>query len=424
MIIRPAKRIAGTIEVPGDKSISHRAAMIAAIADGDTAISNYATGNDCLSTLSVLRQLGVGIEILGDKIVVIGVGKSGLRQGAEPLDCGNSGTTMRLLAGILAGQQFESVLIGDRSLNARPMERVAKPLRKMGAEVVTDDGHPPITIMGGDLSSIEYSMNVASAQVKSCVLLAGLHASGTTRITEPTPTRDHTETMLRHFGYPLRSNGTTIEIDGGRLLTANDVNVPGDPSSAAFFAAAAAMVPESEITIRNVLANPRRAAFFELLTEIGHSVSITPSDGSFVEPTGDISVSYGSPAADRVEISGQRTVDLIDELPLVAVLGTSLPAGLIVRDAAELRSKETDRIRAVVDGLRQMNATIEEFDDGFAVEYSPLTSGTVESRGDHRIAMAFAIAALRADGDTTVIDSECINVSFPGFFDSLKSVVM
>lgn len=423
MIIRPARSISGSIRVPGDKSISHRAAMLAAIADGETRITNFAPGEDCRSTLNVLRQLGVEIAENGCDLSISGVGIDGLRQPADPLDCGNSGTTMRLIAGLLAGQNFHSRLIGDASLSRRPMDRIAVPLRKMGASVETTDGHPPITIRGGDLNAICYDPPVASAQLKSCILLAGIYAEGTTSVNEPTPTRDHTEQLMRHFGIPIRLNGKRIEIDGGCRSTANDANIPGDPSSAAYFAAAAAIVAGSSVELQSVLANARRTAFFDLLEEIGCKITSKPAAEIFVEPAMDITVSYARPRSKPLVISGKRTVDLIDELPLVAVMGTTLPCGLVVRDAAELRLKESDRIAATVNDLRRMNAQIQEFDDGFAVAPSQLSGAAIETFADHRIAMAFAVAALVADGDTSIDDAKCVYVSYPQFFDSLKSVV-
>ena len=429
MRISPATSISGTISLPGDKSISHRAAMLAAIANGTTRIDNFATSADCASTLDCLRDLGVEIHREGNSVVVNGVGKDGLHPPDGPLDCGNSGTTMRLMAGILAGQTFDSVLTGDESLQKRPMKRVIEPLTQMGADIESSDGKAPLKINGGKtLREIEYETPVASAQVKSCVVLAGLYATGETSVVETTQTRDHTERLLRWFGVPVSTgndgHGTKHTVAGTSRLQAHDLTIPGDISSAAFFLVAAACLPGSEITMPNVGINPTRSAILDVLKRVSAQISPVADAGSAGEPADSIHISGGLGPQDKtLVLDGPIIANLIDEIPILAILGTQLEQGIEIRDAAELRVKESDRISAVVENLKRIGATITEFPDGFKVERSDLKGATVDSFGDHRIAMAFGVAGLLADGETEIVGAECADISFPGFFETLASVV-
>ena len=431
MHVHQAKFISGNIDLPGDKSISHRSAMIAALAEGETRIENFAESADCASTLACIENLGVEIRRDAGTIVVKGVGKSGLTKPPKPLDCGNSGTTMRLLSGILAGQNFESVLVGDESLQKRPMKRVIEPLAKMGAVIYSDEGKSPLTIAGKrPLLAIEYQPPVASAQIKSCVLLAGLYADGKTSIIEPVQTRDHTERMLRWFGVDVESveveTGMRILVSGDAALTARDLVVPSDISSAAFFMVAAACLDGSDITMPNVGLNPSRRAIFDVLQTLGADLEILESNEKCNEPVAAIRIRGGLKQADSsppAVLRGSIIANLIDEIPILAILGTQLYGGLEIRDAAELRVKESDRIAAVVENLTRMGANITEFPDGFKVERSHLKGTAIDSFGDHRIAMAFAIAGLLAKGETEIIGAGCADISFPRFFETLAAVV-
>ncbi len=427
MLISKVENVRGELEMPGDKSISHRAAILAALAEGWTTIENFAPGADCGSTLDCLRSLGVAIEHEGNRVVIDGRGLRGVTAPSAALDCGNSGTTMRLLAGVLAGQNFESELSGDESLSKRPMSRVIDPLSQMGARIDSNDGKPPLRIYGGGvLKPIEYGMPVASAQVKSCVLLAGLFAKGTTRVIEHVFTRDHTERLLPEFGVDVETvdlgEETRVSVEGGKPLIAVDlIQIPGDVSSAAFFAAAAAAMPGSRLSIRNVGINAARRAFPDVLRVFGADVDVTETGVWGGEPVGTITVSGGRMKSSTV-INSRLIAGLIDELPILAVLGTQIEGGVEIRDAGELRHKESDRISAAVDNLRRMGADVEEFPDGLRVSESPLFGAKVDSFGDHRIAMAFAVAGLFAEGETEIIGHECADISFPGFFDVLRSL--
>ena len=429
MKIGQAKSLRGTINLPGDKSISHRAAMLAAIAVGETWIENFSASADCHTTIKCLEDLGVSFMQDGSNVFVKGVGKTGFRKPEKPLDCGNSGTTMRLLSGILAGQDFESTLIGDESLGKRPMHRIVDPLEKMGARIQTNEGKPPLIISGThSLRTIEYSQLVASAQIKSCILLAGLNADGETAVVEPIQTRDHTERMLEWFGVGVGieklETGTRIAVSGDAALAARDLTIPSDISSAAFFMVAAACLKGSDVTLPNVGVNPTRKAIFDVLCGFGAGVDILEPSDVCNEPVGTIHVRGGIAPADKaVTLDGPMIANLIDELPIIAVLGTQLDCGIEIRDAGELRVKESDRIAAIVENLRRMGADVTEFDDGFKVERSRLKGAVVESFGDHRIVMAFAVAGLLAEGETEIIGAECADISFPGFFDTLSSVV-
>ena len=435
MIIRPAKRIAGKLEMPGDKSISHRAGMIAALANGTSHIRNFSTSEDCAATLRCLERLGVLIARKSGEVVVQGTGISGLSPPKEPLDCGNSGTTMRLLAGILAGQDFEASLTGDESLRSRPMQRIIEPLGMMGADVSSNDGRPPLTIRGRSLlRPIDYELLVASAQVKSAILLAGLNAFGQTKVVEQTPTRDHTERALRWFGVAVehgdapKEGSTFASVTGPASLTARDVDVPGDISSAAYFIAAAALLEGSSLEIVNVGLNPGRVGFLNVVKSSGLNVNFEVLREQGNEPVGVVRVESSRPAQESTDtpltIDGDRIAGLIDELPLLAVIGSQLVDGIEIRNAGELRVKESDRIAATVAGLRAMGANVEEFDDGLRVGgRTRLRGARIDSRGDHRIAMSFAVAGLLAEGDTEIEHAECVSVSFPEFFELLESVV-
>jgi 3-phosphoshikimate 1-carboxyvinyltransferase len=429
VIIRPAKSIEGEIALPGDKSISHRAAIIAALADGETRIENFSTGEDCSSTLRCLRQLGVKIEQEGSTVTIRGAGETGLRKPSEPLDCGNSGTTMRLLAGVLAGQDFESVLTGDESLQQRPMKRVIDPLELMGARIESSGGRPPLKIQPAKMRGIDYKVPIASAQVKSCVLLAGLFAEGDTVVHEMTATRDHTERMLRAFDADIQvadsAGDRTMRISSPSALTARDIYVPGDISAAAFFLVAAACLSGSDLVIEHLGVNPTRTAILDFLKALGIRIERSNDRESLGEPVASVwvkSTAKGNNAC-SVTISGRQTAELIDEIPVLAVLGTQIEGGIEVRDARELRVKETDRIATVVANLRKMSAEVQEFDDGFRVGKSELHGAETDSYGDHRIAMAFSVAGLLAEGETTINNAECVDISFPGFFETLETVV-
>jgi 3-phosphoshikimate 1-carboxyvinyltransferase len=416
------------MSLPGDKSISHRAVMFASIANGESRITNFATSADCASTIDCFRNLGVEIEQDDSNVRVIGKGKFGLSPSNAPLDCGNSGTTMRLMAGILAGQRFETVLTGDESLQSRPMKRVIDPLKAMGASIESVDGKAPLTIHGRSLTSIQYELPIASAQVKSCTLLAGLYADDRTTVVESTPTRDHTERMLRGFGVDVKTQDVVgrreISVNGTAELRATDVSVPGDISSAAFFLVAAACLDGSELRLTNVGINPTRAAVVDVLKQLGVSIEISDSRKSSGEPVADLIVRGGldDSFSDNNILRGEIIANIIDEIPILAVFGTQLKGGLEVRDAGELRVKESDRIGSIVKNLRAMGADIEEFEDGFSVGRSQLRGATINSFGDHRIAIAFAVAGLFADGESEIIDAECAAVSFPAFFDVLSEV--
>jgi 3-phosphoshikimate 1-carboxyvinyltransferase len=434
VIIRPAKRIHGRLTMPGDKSISHRAAMIAALANGTSRIKNFSDSEDCAATLRCLTQLGVAIKRDNGDALIEGVGENGLRAPIEALDCGNSGTTMRLLAGILAGQDFESTLTGDLSLRSRPMQRIIEPLQMMGARISSNDGCAPLTIEGQNpLQPIEYELLVASAQLKSCILLAGLNAEGRTQVTEGTPTRDHTERMLQWFGVPVESGDAEKEsekfvaIQGPVSFEAHNVTVPGDISSAAYFIAAAALLDESELEIADVGINPTRAMFLSLFKSFGLHVRIEASVEECNEPIGNIHISGARRKATEESsqaISGTLVAGLIDELPLLAVVGSQLEGGIEIRNAGELRVKESDRIATTVAGLRAMGAEVEEFADGLRVSGpTRLRGAKIDPHGDHRIAMAFTVAALFAEGESEITNAECVSVSFPGFFELLESVV-
>jgi 3-phosphoshikimate 1-carboxyvinyltransferase len=424
--ISPASAISGSLTLPGDKAISHRYAMIGAIAEGATRIHNYSTGGDCQSTLGCLRALGIEVERDGAEVVIHGRGLDGLREPAGDLDAENSGTTIRMLAGILAGQPFRSRMVGDESLTRRPMQRIMTPLGQMGADIRAREGKfPPLEIHGAPLHPIHYDLPVPSAQVKTCVLFAGLFAEGQTSVTEPVRTRDHTEIALGEFGadltftsIPGNISSRKITVAGRPRLTGRELVVPSDLSSAAFFLVAALLVPGSELSIRGVGLNPTRSALLDFLSGMGAKIRIPDLESVNGELMGEILVEY-SPLRGGI-IDGGLTAALIDEIPVLAVLGAATRDGITVRDASELRIKETDRIRTTVDNLRRMGVEAEELPDGLVVPgRQKFRAAQFESFGDHRIAMAFAVAALRGDGESTMDGAEAASVSFPGFWDTL-----
>ena len=425
VIVEPARRLRGRLRVPGDKSISHRYALLAALADGTSTISGYSTGADCNSTLGCLRALGVAIAqtVKSDgtsAVTVAGRGLGGLASPARVLDAGNSGTTMRLLAGVLAGHPFDTELTGDPSLQRRPMRRIIEPLERMGGRVEADGGRPPLRIRGGSLNGITYAPPVASAQVKSAVLLAGLHAGGVTRVREPAPTRDHTERALAAFGVPVDRGDGAIAVVGGAPLRPLALTVPGDPSSAAFWAAATAAVPDSDVTIEAVGLNPTRIAFLDVLRRTGADIEVRVEDSAGGEPVGDVRVRSGS--LRDVVIRAAEVPFLIDELPVLGALAAHGPA-VEVSGAAELRHKESDRITALAAGLRSIGVRVEERPDGFRAEREGVPAGgAADAAGDHRLAMAFAVAALAGAGPSVLVDAGVVDISYPGFFAALDSL--
>lgn len=421
-IVRPARNVRGSVALPGDKSISHRYAMLAGIAEGPTRIENYSTGADCASSLACMRSLGVAWERNGNVIEVQGRGLS-LAAPAKSLDCGNSGSTMRMLSGIVAGQEFASEMIGDESLSRRPMARVIKPLTDMGAQITSDDGKPPLQIKGGALKAIDYKMPVASAQVKSCLLFAGLFADGETRIEEPLRTRDHGEVALRAFGAKLEREGNSnaVRIRGGQRLRGIEARVPGDLSSAAFFLCAAALFPGSQLVLTSLLMNPTRARLLDILMQMGLGIAVTQLEEAHGEMVGSLQV-VGA-ALKGTTIAGADSAALIDEIPVLAAIAPYTERGIEVRDAKELRVKESDRIAAVASNLRLMGAQVEEREDGLKIPGGQTLRGAeLDSFGDHRIAMAFAVAALRAEAETLIHGAEAAAISYPAFFETLEEV--
>jgi 3-phosphoshikimate 1-carboxyvinyltransferase len=415
--------VEGSISLPGDKSISHRYAMLASIADGATKIHNYSTGADCHSTLGCVRALGIEVEGGGTEFTVHGRGLDGLREPAAHLDAGNSGSTIRMLSGILAAQPFRSRIFGDESLSRRPMQRIMTPLAQMGARIDARDGKfPPLEIHGGRLRPIHYDLPVPSAQVKTCVLFAGLFAEGETSVGEPVRSRDHSEIALREFGAEVTAAGGLIAITGRPKLEGRELFVPSDLSSAAFFVAAALMLPGSRLTISGVGLNPTRSALLDFLVGMGARIRIAGIESRNGELVGEILVEHSELRGGK--ISGGLTAALIDEIPVLAVLGAATEQGLEIRDAQELRIKETDRIRTVVDNLKLMGVAAEELPDGMIIPgRQKFRAAPVDSHGDHRIAMAFAVAGLRAAGTTTIEGAEAASVSFPEFWDTLAAIV-
>ncbi|WP_029099619.1 3-phosphoshikimate 1-carboxyvinyltransferase [Brevibacillus thermoruber] len=421
--VQPAKRIEGTVRVPGDKSISHRAVMFGALAEGTTTIEGFLPGADCLSTIDCFRRMGVDIEQEGDRVTVHGKGWYGLQEPSQHLDVGNSGTTIRLMAGILATQPFHAVMEGDESIAKRPMRRVIGPLRQMGAKIDgrKDGEYTPLSIRGGDLQGISYQSPVASAQVKSAILLAGLQAKGVTSVTEPQLSRDHTERMLQAFGVKVVRDGLTVSVEGGQTLKGRAIRVPGDISSAAFLIAAVMMVPGSSLLIENVGINPSRTGIIDVVRAMGGRIELQNERVVNEEPVADLLVTHAELRG--IEIGGEIIPRLIDEIPVIAVMATQASGRTVIRDAEELRVKETDRIATVASQLSRFGAKVTPTPDGLIVEgATPLTGATIDSMGDHRIGMAMAIAGLAAGGETVIENDEAINVSFPGFADILAHI--
>jgi 3-phosphoshikimate 1-carboxyvinyltransferase len=418
-ITRPGP-LRGRIRLPGDKSISHRYAILGALAHGETRIRHYSSGADCASTLGCLSALGVPVEKRESEVRVRGSGVEGLRAPEAMLNAGNSGSTIRMLSGVLAGLPFDTRIAGDESLARRPMERIMRPLAGMGASIDARDGrYPPLTIHAARLHGIDYTLPVASAQVKTCLLLAGLNAEGETVVRENVPTRDHTEVALREFGAAIRVDAGAIGVRGGSHLAARNLDVPGDLSSAAFFLAAALMAPGSNLVVERVGLNPTRSALLDFLLSMGADVKVLNRERRAGEVSGDIQVCYSPIRGGTIEKA--LTAALIDEIPVLAVLGAMSEEGLVVRDAAELRLKETDRIATVGENLRRMGVNVELAPDGFRVPGRQRFHGSqVDSFGDHRIAMAFAVAGLAADGETVIQGAEAAAVSYPEFFATLR----
>ncbi|GKU80999.1 3-phosphoshikimate 1-carboxyvinyltransferase [Niallia sp. NCCP-28] len=422
-LIETPASLQGEILVPGDKSISHRSVMFGAIANGRTTVTNFLMGDDCLSTISCFQKLGVHIDVQEDKVIIEGNGLNGLIEPKEVLDVGNSGTTIRLLSGILAGREFHATLVGDHSIGKRPMTRVVGPLRKMGAKI---DGRnngefTPLSIRGGCLQPITYELPVASAQVKSAIIFAALQANGKTTVIEPLATRDHTERMIKRFGGEIDVQDKAIHVEGGQALTAADIHVPGDISSAAFFLVAASIVPNSRVMLKNVGLNPTRTGIMDVLKNMGASVEISQNESEVFEPVGDITVRTSKLTGTVIE--GDIIPKLIDEIPIIALLATQASGTTIIKDAHELKVKETNRIDTVVQELQKLGADIVATDDGMIIKGgTPLSGNMVNSHGDHRIGMMLAVASLICEGELTLENAEAISVSYPTFFEHLTSL--
>ena len=420
--IRPAGRLSGSVILPGDKSISHRYGMIASLAEGVSKITNYSTGADCHSTLGCVQALGIEVEEEGTTVTIHGKGLNGWKAPSRDLDAGNSGSTIRMMAGLLAGQPFTSRIFGDESLSRRPMARVIKPLTQMGAKFeAREDQYPPITIHGAPLHPLDYTLPVASAQVKTCVLFGGLFCEGETIVREPIRSRDHTEIALREFGADLKTVQRVITLQGRPTLTGRELIVPSDLSSAAFFLVAGLLVPGSHMVIQNVGLNPTRSALLDFLLSIGAPIKVLKIESVNGELIGNIEVKH-APVRGGV-IEKDLAAALIDEIPVLAVLGAASEEGLVVRDASELRIKETDRIATVADNFKRMGIEIEVTPDGMRIPgKQKFRAAAFDSFGDHRIAMAFAVASLRGDGPSTIDNADAASVSFPEFWNILAKV--
>ena len=421
--LQPIQRLKGSIKVPGDKSISHRAVMFGSIAEGRTTIDGFLTGEDCLSTISCFKKLGVSILQEGEKVTVEGKGLTGLTPPSEDLYVGNSGTTIRLMLGILANTPFESILTGDDSIAKRPMNRVTKPLKEMGATIDGNDSgnKVPLHIKGGETRGIHYTSPIASAQVKSAIILAGLDGEGTTSVKEPFKSRDHTERMLKAFGVEVETDELSVSVAGGQKLKGTHIEVPGDISSAAFFLVAGAVVPNSEITLKKVGLNPTRTGILDVLKNMGADIAYQNKNDEASEPFGDLVIK--SSALKGTIIEGDLIPRLIDEIPIIALAATQAEGTTIIKDAHELRVKETDRIETVVNELKKMGADIEATEDGMIIQgKSSLHGASVQSYGDHRIGMMLSVAACIAEGETTLANSEAIAVSYPSFFEQLNDL--
>ncbi|RJQ30847.1 MAG: 3-phosphoshikimate 1-carboxyvinyltransferase [Actinobacteria bacterium] len=422
LTVNPINKIQGEVRVPGDKSVSHRALILSSLANGQTIVNNFLEASDTLSTLSCLKSLGVQAYFEHGRLIINGVGKTGFIKSKKLLDAGNSGTTMRILPAILAAQSFTSSITGDDSLRKRPMDRVIKPLSLMGADISSKNGYAPLEINGTQLKGITYELPVASAQVKSAVLIAGLLAKGQTTVIEPQKSRDHTERMLNYLGAAITSENNEIRIKGQTQLTGLPIEIPGDLSSAAFFIAASLIVPDSKLTVVGTGVNPTRTGFLQVIKRMGASISLENEALKNNEPIADIVTKTSSLSA--IEISKDIIPLAIDEIPILAVLATQAEGTTIIKDAAELKLKETDRITAIAAELKKMNANIEATNDGLIINGpTKLKGAVVESYGDHRMAMSLAIAGLVASGQTTIQGSECINISFPRFYELLKVLI-
>lgn len=420
MIFQNVKKLRGEVTVPGDKSISHRAVMFGALAEGKTEITGFLRGADCLSTISCFRQLGISIDEAADKIIIHGRGLHGLSAPADTLDTGNSGTTTRLISGILTGQNFTSILNGDASIQKRPMRRIMTPLSQMGASIRSLNGNDcaPLQITGSALHGISYSSPVASAQVKSAVLLAGLYADSETSVTEPAVSRNHTELMLQSFGADVRSEGLTAVIQPEPVLHGMDIRVPGDISSAAYFIAAGCLVPDAEILIRNVGINPTRAGILQVAREMGADITLL-NEKNIGEPVADLLVKSSS--LQGTTIGGDIIPALIDELPVIAVMAAAAEGTTVIRDAAELKVKESDRIAVMTENLSAMGCDITATEDGMIINGGNALHGAViDSHLDHRIAMSFAVASMIADGKTEIKDADCVKISYPNFYKDMQ----
>ncbi len=414
--------LTGSVQVPGDKSISHRAIMFGALAQGTTTIEGFLMGDDCLSTISCFRSLGIDIQIDGEHVTVESGGRKAWKEPDAVLDTGNSGTTTRLMLGLLAGTDFHSVMAGDESIARRPMKRIVEPLRLMGADIRgrANGRYTPLAVQGTQLQAIDYTMPVASAQVKSAVLLAGLSAQGTTTVHEPVPSRDHTEIMLKHFGADISRDGDVISLSGGQELRAAHVQVPGDISSAAFLIGAALIAEGSEVTLENVGINPTRTGLLDVFESMGADIQAS-GHKSTGEQAADLTVR--STLLAGTEIGGDLIPRLIDEIPLIALVATQAQGKTVIRDAEELRVKETDRIQAVVTELKKLGANIEATEDGMVIQGpTPLSGAALASYGDHRLGMMAAVAALIADGPVTIDEPGCISISYPNFFEHLDKL--
>ena len=424
MIFHKVTSLKGEVTIPGDKSISHRAVMFGSLAEGATEVTNFLQGADCLSTISCFRKLGIQIENTAERILIHGKGLHGLSESSETLDTGNSGTTTRLISGILAGQSFTTFLNGDASIQTRPMKRIMTPLSMMGADITSLNGNncAPLRICGGHLHGITYQSPVASAQVKSCVLLAGLYADAPTSVTEPVLSRNHTELMLAGFGAKVTSSGTTATIEPEPDLRGMKIEVPGDISSAAYFIAAGLIIPNSEILVKNVGINPTRDGILRVAIEMGGDITVLNEKISGGEPTCDLLVRSSS--LKGVTVGGEIIPTLIDEIPMIAVMACFAEGTTIIKDAQELKVKESNRIDTVVTNLKAMGAHIEATDDGMIIEGGyPLHGAVIDSHLDHRIAMSFAVGALGADGETTIEGADCVKISYPEFYETLESLI-
>ena len=423
MEITKSHGLRGELTIPGDKSISHRGIMLGAISRGTTEITNFLQGADCLSTISCFQKMGVPIENKGSLVRIQGKGLHGLKEPQSVLDAGNSGTTTRLLSGILCGQDFSCQLTGDDSIQKRPMERIMKPLRQMGADIrsLKDNGCAPLSITGKKLHAVDYHSPVASAQVKSCVLLAGLYADGPTSVTEPFLSRDHTERMLAYFGAKVSSLETTATVQPEPLLEGRQIEVPGDISSAAYFIAAALIVPGSEVLLKNVGVNPTRDGILRVCRQMGADITLLNERLVSQEPVADLLIRSSDLKGTVIE--GSLIPTLIDEIPIIAILAAFADGITTIRDAGELKVKESNRIDAMVTELSKMGADIQGTDDGMIIKGgAPLTGAAIDSRLDHRIAMSFAVAGLAADGETEITRADCVNISYPGFYEDLQSL--